>query len=763
MTLDLHNFISGSSTTRIHLIGVAGSGMSGIAALVLALGHRVSGSDKVNTVEVTRLQKKGLDFQGPHAAEHVRDVDIVIYSSAIKPGNPAFDEARRLGITMIRRADALAAIMTAKRGIVVSGMHGKTTTSAMAAHVLRSCGFKPSHYVGAEIPILGTNARWDSEGEYFVAEGDESDGTLINYHPEHAIVLNIEPEHLDFYKDLAAIDAVYTKLLSQTSGKVFYCADDEGATRVCADHPGAIGYGAHESARYRLHDVATANFCSKFSVTRDGETLGEFDLNIPGAHNATNALAVIALATELGADRESIDTALGTFRGARRRFEIKYQSARNLLVDDYGHHPTEIAATLATARTGGWKRTLVMFQPHRYSRTLALKDQFGTAFRDSDSAVIADVYPASEKPIPGISGLTVVESLQASGHPSVRFQPEMSQVAWELGPQIRDGDLILSLGAGNIHEAGTQLTADLHLRDELQAAIGEGTVRLYEPLSKHTTLKIGGPAQFWVEPETERGFADLVQFCFDREIPVMVMGRGSNLLVRDGGIPGVVAHLTRGEFARHSVEGDTITAGVGVKFKQLASLARNSGIGGFEWMEGIPGNVGGGLRMNAGAMGIQTFDQVVSVRTCDEDGNIVTRTPSEMDIAYRHVDTLARNYALSATFTGSLAPAEDIDAKLSASENKRRETQPIAACAGCIFKNPDEIPAGKLIEELGFKNFTVGHARVSEVHGNFIVNDGGASATEVLTLIEEITAAASRDRGIELQTEVQIVGQELPN
>jgi UDP-N-acetylmuramate--L-alanine ligase/UDP-N-acetylenolpyruvoylglucosamine reductase len=762
VTQNLTNLLTASSAAKIHLVGVAGSGMSGIAALVLALGHRVSGSDKVDTIEITRLQKKGLDFHSPHAGEQVRDADLVIYSSAIKPGNPAYDEARRLDIPMIRRADALAAIMSAKKGIVVSGMHGKTTTSAMAAHVLRSCGFKPSHYVGAEIPILGTNARWDSEGDLFVAEGDESDGTLINYHPEHTIVLNVEPEHLDFYKDLAAIDAVYTKLLSQTANLVFYCADDPGAARICADHPRAIGYGASESARYRIHNVSTANFCSKFSVTRDGEPLGEFDLNIPGAHNATNALAVIALATELGADRDAIDAALGTFRGARRRFEIKYQSTRNLLVDDYGHHPTEIAATLATARTVGWKRTLVMFQPHRYSRTVALKDQFGPAFRDSDFAVIADVYPASEKPIPGISGLTVVESLRAAGHPSVRFQPEMTQVPWEIGPQIQDGDLILSLGAGNIHEAGTQLTADLTRRDTLQAVIGTGTVRLYEPLTKHTTIKIGGPAQFWVEPETEDGFADLVQHCTDQDIPFMVIGRGSNLLVRDGGIPGVVAHLSKGQFASHSVDGDTITAGVGVKFKQLANLAKNAGLGGFEWMEGIPGNVGGGLRMNAGAMGIQTFDQVLRVRFCDEDGNIVTRTPAEMDVAYRHVDTLSKNYALSAVFTGATAPRDEIEARLAASESHRRETQPIAACAGCIFKNPKEIPAGKLIDELGFKNFTVGHARVSEVHGNFIVNDGGAKAEEVLTLIEEITAAAKRDRNIDLQTEVQIVGLDLP-
>jgi UDP-N-acetylmuramate--L-alanine ligase/UDP-N-acetylenolpyruvoylglucosamine reductase len=745
---------------KVHLIGVAGSGMSGIAALALALGHRVSGSDKSHTVELDRLAKKGLEFYGRHTTEEVEDKDLVIYSSAIKPGNPAFDRARALDKRIARRADALAAIMGAKKGIVVCGMHGKTTTSSMAAHILRSCGFKPSHYVGAEIPILGANARWDSEGEFFVAEGDESDGTLINYHPEHAIVLNIEPEHLDFYKDLSAIDAVYTKLISQTRGKVIYCADDEGATRVCADHPGAVSYGKCATAQYRLDELEVANFQSRYTVHHGGTELGEIELNVPGAHNASNALAGIALALELGANFTQVADALKAFRGARRRFEIKYQTARNIVIDDYGHHPTEIAATLATARTGGWKRTLVMFQPHRYTRTLALKEEFGRAFKDADAAFIADVYPASEKPIPGVSGLTVVEALERNGHPFARFQADVPKLPWELGPEIEDGDLIMSLGAGNVHEAGRQICADLALRDIFQEILGPGAIRLYEPLSRHTTLRVGGPAQFWIEPETEEGLAELVRYCFDEDVPFMVMGRGSNLLVLDGGVPGVVAHLSKGEFARLEVIGDEIHAGVGVKLKQLAAAAKNTGLGGFEWMDGIPGNLGGSLRMNAGAMGSQLFDHVARVRFCDQDGNIFTRTPAEMEIHYRNVPTLAKNFALSAVLRGAPAPAAEIDRRLGESESKRKESQPVAASAGCIFKNPTEIPAGKLIDELGFKNFTVGKARVSEVHGNFIVNDGGATADEVLTLIEEIKAAAMRERGIDLHTEVQIVGKD---
>ncbi len=264
--------------------------------------------------------------------------------------------------------------MLGKRGIIIAGMHGKTTTAAMAAHVLRGGGLHPSHYVGAEIPILGSNAHWDPLGEYFVAEGDESDGTLQLFHPEHAIILNIEEEHLDYYEDLAAIEEVFRKLLDQTKGTVFYCADDPHAARIC----GACAAG--DLLRLRRSRALSGDWTRAARFCRDllpssaaAKSSATATLNVPGRHNVSNALGVIALATELGVPFEKIAKSLGTFRHARRRFEIKYQSDRFLLVDDYAHHPTEIRATLATARSAGRKRVLTMFQPHRYSRTKALQ------------------------------------------------------------------------------------------------------------------------------------------------------------------------------------------------------------------------------------------------------------------------------------------------------------------------------------------------------------------------------------------------------
>ena len=401
-----------------------------------------------------------------------------------------------------------------------------------------------------------------------------------------------------------------------------------------------------------------------------------------------------------------------------------------------------------------------MFQPHRYSRTKALRLEFGRAFDDADRVVVTDVYAASEVAIPGISGQTIADEIVAHGHGGVSYQPRLEWVHRDVGNMLDSGDLVLSVGAGNIHEQLSILAADLVIAEKLKEIVGqEGDVRLYEPLSKHTTLRVGGPAQFWVEPRDENAFAELIRFCRRENLALFVIGRGSNLLVRDGGIRGVVVHPRGGDFDKIEIDGTEITAGVGAKLKEIAYAGRSAGIGGLEWMEGIPGAVGGGLRMNAGAMGAQTFENVVRVRYLDGEGNSHTKNRDELDVRYRNFPLLENNFAISATFRGHSALRNEIERRLEESQEKRRTSQPIAKSAGCIFKNTDRIPAGKLVDELGLKNARVGKARVSEVHGNFIVNDGGATATDMLELIEKIKTAAREKRGIDLETEVQIVGE----
>ncbi len=749
---------------RIHLIGVAGSGMSGLALLLLGMGHRVSGSDRVTTTETDRMQQLGLEFSCPHTAESVQGADLVVFSSAIRPENPAYAAAVAAKIPLFRRAECLAAILHTRKGIVISGTHGKTTTSSMTAHVLREAGLAPSHYVGAEIPILGANAKWSEEGEFMVAEGDESDGTLALYRPEHAVILNIEAEHLDFYSDIDHIRSVFQTLSRQTRGRLVYCKEDPVAAEVGSTHPNAVSYG-WENADYCAVDVRDLRGSSAFTVLRHGAPLGDIELGIPGRHNVLNALAAIALADGCGADFMLVARALATFAGAKRRFETKFLSPRFRIIDDYGHHPSELAATLQTARSLNPSRVVVLFQPHRYSRTQALAEDFGRVLQAADLVFVTDVYPASERPIEGISGQTIVDAMARHGDTPASYLPQLATAHHTIGNALQTGDLLITLGAGNVHEAGTRLAADLKTLGEIHslAAPGEISGKLYEPMARHTTLLVGGPAQFWLEPHTFEAFATVVDYCRQRGIPVRVVGRGSNLLVRDGGIRGAVIHPTGGEFSEISVaKNGEITAGAGVRLKKLASSATSAGIGGFEWMEGIPGNVGGALRMNAGAMGIETFDQVLRVTFLDEDGVIRTRERAEITAHYRNAPELRRNFALQAVFQGTPDDPSAIQQRWDQSREKRKSSQPVGASCGCTFKNPDTIPAGKLIDELGLKGASQGSACVSTVHGNFIVNQGGAKAADVLRLIDSIRHQALSNRDIQLETEVKILGSDEP-
>jgi UDP-N-acetylmuramate--L-alanine ligase/UDP-N-acetylenolpyruvoylglucosamine reductase len=755
-----------SHPLHIHLIGVAGSGMSGLALLLLGMGHKVSGCDRVTTSETDRMQGLGLLFSYPQTKDSGAGADLVVYSSAIRPGNPAYDAAVKAGVTMIRRAECLAAILHTKAGIVISGTHGKTTTSSMTAHILRECGQKPSYYVGAEIPILGANARWEEEGRSMVAEGDESDGTLALYRPEHSVILNIEAEHLDFYRDLDHIKKVFTKLADQTTGSIVYCAEDPVAREICSPRPNALSYGwesSSEKTNYTASDIRDLKGSSAFTVKKDGKVLGDIELAIPGEHNILNSLAAIAIADQCGAEFSLIARALSSFAGAKRRFETKYLSTTCRLVDDYGHHPTELAATLQTARSLKPSRLVVLFQPHRYTRTQALADDFGKVLQAADIVFITDVYPASEPPIPGITGQTLVDAMKAHGDIPAKFLPDLSTAHHAVGNSLEPGDLLITLGAGNVHEVGTRIAADLKILDEMRALMPPGEIdgKLYEPMRKHTTLLVGGSAQYWIEPHSFFAFSFLVDYCRGRGIPIRVVGRGSNLLVRDGGIRGAVIHPTGGAFSELTIDAKGhVTAGVGVRLKKLASYAGAHGIGGFEWMEGIPGNVGGSLRMNAGAMGIDTFDQIVRVTFLDEDGVIRTRERDEIIATYRNVQELRRNFALQAVFKGKNDTHENIKQRWQESRDKRKDSQPIAASAGCTFKNPEEIPAGRLIDSLGLKGKSIGQAAVSEAHANFIVNNGKATAKDILALIEFIQKTAKTKHGIDLETEVKIIGDD---
>lgn len=744
---------------RIHLIGVAGAGMSGLARMLLEMGHHVSGCDRVTSEETERLQKMGLAFSCPHNPDAVRDAEIVIYSSAIREDNVALAAARKNGCLCLRRAECLAAILNSKKGVVVAGTHGKTTTSSLTAHLLREGRLRPCHYVGAEIPVLGANAHWNEDSEYLVAEGDESDGTLVNYIPEHSIILNIEAEHLDFYRDLDHIKSVFARLCQQTRGKIFYCKNDPGANDVCSKYPNSVSYG-WQDADYTATELTEKRGRSLFTICYRGEPLGRVELGIPGKHNVLNALAATAAAREIGCDFASIARGLSTFAGARRRFETKYLSRDYRIVDDYGHHPTEIAATLQTAQSLKPKRLIVLFQPHRYTRTKLLRNDFGRVLQNLDRLYVADVYPASEIPIPGISGQTIVDAVHEQGPVPATFLPDLSLAHHVVGNELRRGDLFLTLGAGNVHQAGTKISADLRVLAEMQQECGgDVPCRLYEPMKKHTTIGVGGEAQYWIEPDSFETMQSVVNFFKERNIPIHVVGRGSNLIVREGGLRGAVIHPTGGAFDKIELQGNLIVAGAGVKLKKLAAFAARHGIAGFEWMDGIPGCVGGSLRMNAGCMGGDMWSVFRSALALNDEAEIIEFEKESMQPAcYRLIPDFEHNMVLQATFAGTPGNPADIDARIEAMRERRRNSQPLEPSAGCTFVNPPEIPAGKLIDELGLKGYSIGGAQVSTRHANFIINTGNAKATDVTELIDHIIHEAKTRRGITLRTEVRVVG-----
>lgn len=765
MSIDLlrEKLLDRENPVRIHLIGVAGSGMSGLARMLLEMGHRVSGCDRVTSAETEKLQQAGLSFSSPHSPTPVQDADVVVYSSAIREDNVALQAARQKGCLCLRRAECLAAILNNKKGIVVAGTHGKTTTSSLSAHLLREGRLRPCHYVGAEIPVLGANAHWNEDSEYLVAEGDESDGTLVNYLPEHSIILNIEAEHLDFYRDIEHIKSVFRRLCDQTRGRIIYCKSDPHAHEVCSAYPGSISYG-WQDADYTASDVVAKSGRTLFTINHKGEPLGRVELGIPGRHNVLNSLAATALALELGCDFASITRGLASFAGARRRFETKYLSRNYRIVDDYGHHPTEIAATLQTAHSLKPNRLIVLFQPHRYTRTKLLRDDFGKALQCVDHLYVTDIYPASEPPIPGITGQTIVDAVQEQGPVDAHFLPDLKMAHHILGNMLRPGDLFLTLGAGNVHEVGTRIANDLRLLAEMQQECGSSfPCRLYEPMSRHTTIGVGGEAQYWIEPDTISAARSVVNFFKERNIPVCFVGRGSNLVVRDGGIRGAVIHLSIGEFETLELLGSHIIAGAGVKLKKLAAFAAKHGLSGFEWMEGIPGCVGGSLRMNAGCMGQDMWSCFHHAEAMDENGELIHYKKSHMEKAqYRLIPDFEHNMVLKATFKGTPDDPQKVIERMKEYHDKRKSSQPTEPSAGCTFMNPAEIPAGKLIDELGLKGFAIGGAMVSPVHANFIINTGGAKATDVTELIDYIRDKAKEERGIVLKTEVQVIGDREP-
>jgi UDP-N-acetylmuramate--alanine ligase len=449
-------------THRIHFIGVGGSGMSGLAEVLLNMGYQVSGSDLKATDVTDRLQSLGGRVFLGHTGSNVEGAQVVVYSSAVRPDNPELVRARANGIPVIPRADMLAELMRMKYGVAVGGSHGKTTTTSMVAAVLQRGGLDPTIVVGGRLKTLGTNAQL-GHGRFLVAEADESDGSFLRLAPAVTVVTNIDREHLDHYKDLDDVRQAFIYFANRVPfyGVAVLCVDDENVRAILPKvTKRSILYGTRPDAEIRGVGLELLPHGSRFRVEAAGRPLGAIQLQVPGRHNALNALAAVAVGLELEIAFEHIAESLGEFHGVGRRFELRGEAAGVRVLDDYGHHPTEIAATLAAAKGLGG-RVLVVFQPHRYTRTASLREEFGRCFGDADRVWVMDVYAAGEAPIPGVSGNTVVESANAQGAGHVRYAPTWAEAVEAAVREARAGDVLLTMGAGDVSKLGEVLLEGL--------------------------------------------------------------------------------------------------------------------------------------------------------------------------------------------------------------------------------------------------------------------------------------------------------------
>ncbi|WEK56292.1 MAG: UDP-N-acetylmuramate--L-alanine ligase [Candidatus Cohnella colombiensis] len=448
---------------HVHFIGIGGYGMSAIARVMLEMGYQVSGSDVVRQELIDKLAAKGAQIYIGHEADHVHGADLVVYSTALPKDNVERQAAEKLQIPTLHRAQMLAQLLNARTGIAVAGAHGKTTTSSMIALVMENCGLDPTYIIGGEIVNVGTNAK-AGKSKFVVAEADESDGSFLQYEPTMGVVTNIEADHLENYEgDFNKLKAAYVSFFNnvKAGGCAIVCADDENVREVLSQVTGparVVKYGIErDDVDYRATNIQLGDRCASFNMLRGTENLGTVKLSVPGRHNVYNALATVIVCLEAGATFEAIAGAIWEFRGAKRRFHVLGEVKDMLIIDDYAHHPTEIQATIQAAKATG-KRIVAVFQPQRYTRTFFLLDAFSKAFADADEVIITDIYsPAGEQKIEGVSSTKLVQLIAQNSNPNVTYIPTKEEVRDLLASRIAPGDLVITMGAGDIWKTAYDL------------------------------------------------------------------------------------------------------------------------------------------------------------------------------------------------------------------------------------------------------------------------------------------------------------------
>lgn len=762
---------------RVHVMGICGAGAAGVAWMLHLYGWKVSGCDQhIPPVLEKFFSKNGIRVIQGHDSGHLAQCDALVYSAAIRANEPELALARAQGLTVLSRGECLAGWVSVVRSVAVCGTHGKTTTSCFATRLLQLTGQNPLWCLGGFTSRLLTSAGprdaslIDSlnSNQIAVAEADESDGTLACEHPAVLVITNIELDHLDHFHNAEEIEQCFASAVANTREGVAVCADAPRAMRVAAGFKKGpiLTFGFSSDAMLRATEVEQSSNGSRFCLTYNGKALGDVLLSVPGDHNILNAMGALAAGMLLGGDIKTLMLALpkACQELPRRRFQwMTEQDAAVRVVVDYAHHPTEILAMLSIARLQQPKRLRLVFQPHRYSRTKRLLMAFVAALSNVSEVVLLPVYAASETVDKGCESYELYAAMRQT-NPSQRVL--LAETSEEVAQYVRRtaqiGDMVLIVGAGDVERIGHALSnvvpaavwENPHVACLVTTLPATFELRREQSLARYSWYHVGGEAELLIEPKSIAELVALSIACHVNRVPIRLVGAGADSWFSDLGFPGVVCVLRGEPFEQFMVEGGVVTVGAGVSGVALLNRLEQAGLSGLEFMQGIPGTVGGWAWMNAGAHGQAFWTCVSEVRMVLDDGQIRRVCAQAVTPGYRRVFGLPKGTIVSVKLVLQRDSAEVIRRKRREFEACRVDLAGLRTC-GSLFKNPDGLSAGAVLDALGAKQWRIGGAFVTPQHANVIAAGAGCTASDVLALMWRMRDAVAAAQGIELKPEVQ--------
>lgn len=739
---------------RVHLVGVGGAGMSGLAVLLAARGLNVDGCDVSGSSEYAeRLNQHRIPSFSGHDAGHVRGASLLIRTAAVPADAPEVAAAVAQDIPVLTRGEVLPLLLRDVFSVAICGTHGKTTTTTFSATLIsQALGARAGWYIGGRSDSLPVGVR---AGEVLVAEADESDGTLRGYVADVLVVTNVEFDHMEHFDSVEAFEACFACAAQAARKRVVVCADDARAMRVTSHAKRRLSYGFSPDADLRILDCEILEDSTRFSLVRQGVSLGAWCLPVGGRHNVLNAVAALAAAWACGVDLARSRDLMATLSLPARRFERRRLSGGVDLINDYAHHPTEIKALLAMSRTRfADRRTIACFQPHRYTRTRALCAELAASFDDVDELILLPVYAASERYLPGGGIEDLYEAIRQRGQCRVSLVESVAEAGAALALTVRDRDVLLVVGAGDVGELASRNPLDEGVAAREQALPTHVSPNV--SAGKRSSLRVGGNVQWAGAPAEETELREMLTWASACKLPVRVFGAGSNILISDLGVGGLAIWLDAPAFCDITVQGTEVRAGAGISGAALLTACERAGCSGLEFLEGIPGRLGGLVAMNAGAYGGEMASAIKTIRVLSSDGQPDILDPNDLVWGAHQCTDLADKIILSVTFELVATGAEAVRIRRQTLREKRawwkgRRT------AGSVFRNPPETSAGRVLEAAGCKGKRIGAAWVSRAHANVIEVEGEATASDVRALLRWMRRKARADAGVDLQREVRVI------